>query len=120
MWPNLFELDLSSRVIHEDLKGYMKNHHCPDDSIVKRYIPKEAIEFCSNYLSVANSIGIPRSHHDGRYKGKGTQGLNVKITVEDVLLQENLYILNIVAKVQTYLSTHKIIIKENLARMNEK
>jgi len=33
------------------LKGYSKNPHRPEASIVERYIAEEAIEFCSNYLS---------------------------------------------------------------------
>lgn len=32
-------------------KGYIKNHHCLEASIVERYITEEAIEFCTNYLS---------------------------------------------------------------------
>lgn len=37
-------------------KGYMKNHYFLEALIIKRYITKEAIEFCSNYLSETNSI----------------------------------------------------------------
>ena len=39
-------------------KGYTKNHHHPEASIIERYITEEAIEFYTNYLSDANFIGI--------------------------------------------------------------
>jgi hypothetical protein len=47
------------------LKGYTKNPHRPEASIVERYIAEEAIEFCSNYLSEVDTIGVPKSRHDG-------------------------------------------------------
>ena len=31
-------------------KGYTKNLHHPEASIVERYIAEEAIEFCSEYI----------------------------------------------------------------------
>ncbi|GAU44823.1 hypothetical protein TSUD_400420 [Trifolium subterraneum] len=58
------------------LKGYTKNPHRPEASIVERYIAEEAIEFCSNYLSEVDTIGVPMSRHDGRCNGVGTQEHN--------------------------------------------
>jgi ssDNA-binding Zn-finger/Zn-ribbon topoisomerase 1 len=74
------------------LKGYTKNPHRPEASIVERYIAEEAIEFCSNYLSEVDAIGVPKSRHDGRCDGAGTQGLNVKSMNIEVVLQAHLYI----------------------------
>ncbi|XP_058776970.1 uncharacterized protein LOC131651323 [Vicia villosa] len=54
------------------LKGYTKNPHRPEASIIERYIAEEAIEFCSNYLSEVNDVGVPKSRHDGRCEGVGT------------------------------------------------
>lgn len=87
--------------------------------IVERYIRKETIEFCSNYLSESDSIGITESRHDERYGDRGTQGLNVKIVDWDVVLQTHLYILNNSFEVQPYLSAHKSLIKEKFPRMSE-
>lgn len=50
-------------------KGYTKNHHCSEASIVEWYITEEAIEFYTNYLLDINSIGILESLHDGIYDG---------------------------------------------------
>jgi len=41
------------------LKGYTKNLHCPEASIVERYIAEEAIEFCSKYNEKLNLLGFP-------------------------------------------------------------
>jgi len=43
------------------LKGYTKNQHRPEASIVKRYVAKECIEFCSQYIATFNSMGLPES-----------------------------------------------------------
>ncbi|XP_045791642.1 uncharacterized protein LOC123886360 [Trifolium pratense] len=102
------------------LKGYTKNPHRPEASIVERYIAEEAIEFCSNYLSEVDAIGVPKSRHDGRCDGVGTQGLNVKSMHIDIILQAHLYILNNTDEVQPYLSAHKSIIKKMHDKMNEK
>lgn len=74
------------------IKWYTKNHHRLKTSIVEWYITEETIEFCTMYLLEANSIGIPESRHEGRYDGRGTQGLNVKKFSQDVVLQAHLYI----------------------------
>jgi hypothetical protein len=102
------------------LKGYTKNPHRPEASIVERYIAEEAIEFCSNYLSEVDTIGVPKSRHDGRCDGVGTQGLNVKSMHIEVVVPAHLYILNNTDEVQTYLSAHKSIIKKKYPKMNER
>jgi hypothetical protein len=70
-------------------------------------------------LSEVDAIGVPKSRHDGRCEGKGTQGLNVKSMSAHEILQAHLYILNNMAEVQPYLSEHKSIIKKKYPRMNE-
>jgi len=47
------------------LKGYVKNHYRPEVSMIERYIAEESIEFCSEYMSKANPIGLPANswHH---------------------------------------------------------
>ncbi|CAJ2651409.1 unnamed protein product [Trifolium pratense] len=102
------------------LKGYTKNPHRPEASIVERYIAEEAIEFCSNYLSEVDAIGVPKSRHDGRCEGMGIQGLNVKSMSGQIILQAHLYILNNTAEVEPYLSDHKSIVKKKYPRINEK
>lgn len=89
----------------------MKNHHCLESLIVERYIIEELAELYSNYLSEEDSVGVPKSRHDGRYEDKGSQGLNVNLMAHDVVIQAHLYIFNNVDEVQSYLSAHKRLIK---------
>ena len=46
------------------LKGYTKNLHRPEASIVERYIAEEAIEICSYYIEKAKPVGLPESRRD--------------------------------------------------------
>jgi len=39
-------------------KGYVKNHYRPEASMIEKYIDEESIEFCLEYMSKANSIGL--------------------------------------------------------------
>nr|CAH66080.1 H0215E01.8 [Oryza sativa] len=56
------------------LKGYVRNRSHPEGSIIESYTTEEAIEFCVDYMSETSSIGLPRSHHEGRLDGVGTVG----------------------------------------------
>ncbi|KAL5537494.1 hypothetical protein UlMin_045683 [Ulmus minor] len=42
------------------LKGYVRNRHKPEGCIIECYIVEEAVEFCSEYLANARTIGIPK------------------------------------------------------------
>ena len=42
------------------LKGYTKNLHHPEISIVERYIAEETIEFCSEYIEKEKPIDLSR------------------------------------------------------------
>jgi len=59
------------------LKGYTKNLQCPETSIIERYIAKEALEFCFEYMKKAKPIGVSESRDDERVGGKGSRGLYV-------------------------------------------
>ena len=76
------------------LKGYTKNLHCLEVSIVKRYIAKEAIEFCSEYIEKEKPIRLLESRHNDRVGGKGSRGLHVITPSVEDLLQAQLYVLN--------------------------
>jgi len=59
------------------LKGYIKDLHRTEASIVERCVAKETIEFCLEYIEKAKPIRIPESRHDKRKGGKGSRGLHV-------------------------------------------
>lgn len=41
------------------IKGYVCNQNCPKSCIAECYITEEALEFCTEYLSICKSIGLP-------------------------------------------------------------
>jgi len=94
------------------LKGYVKNQCCPKASIIERYISEEYIEFCSEYLSKAKSIGVlEKCWHSRRLISNFSKGVHVKSKSRKEVLQAHLYILNNTDEVLPYLDTHKDIVK---------
>eukprot|EP00256_Glycine_max_P065499 XP_025980094.1 uncharacterized protein LOC100817331 [Glycine max] len=59
------------------LKGYTKNRHRPEASIVERYVAEECIEFASQYIDSLKPVGVPASRHEQPIAGNGTRGYNV-------------------------------------------
>jgi len=94
------------------LKGYVKNQCRPEASIIERYISKESIEFCSEYLSKAKSIEVPeKCWHSRRLISKSSKGVHFISKSREEVLQAHLYILNNTDEVLPYLDTHKDIVK---------
>ena len=89
------------------LKGYTKNLHRPEASIVERYVAEECIEFCSQYIECAQPVGLPESRHDWTPGGKGTRGFNVITMTQHKVSQAHLYVLNNTAENIPYIDAHK-------------
>ena len=45
-------------------KGSVRNRNRPEGCIVESYIAEEAVEFCSDYVRDADTIGVPKQLHD--------------------------------------------------------
>ena len=101
------------------LKGYTKNLHRPEASIVERYIAEEAIEFCSEYIEKAKPVGLPESRHDERVGGKGSRGLHVITPSVEDLQQAHLYVLNNSNEVFPYILRHEGLVKESNPKMSK-
>ena len=56
------------------LKGYVRNRNHPEGCIAECYIAEEALEFCTEYLSSIDAIGIPSSMKDEWKYGKPLPG----------------------------------------------
>ena len=56
------------------LKGYVRNRNHPEGCIAECYIAEEALEFCTEYLSGIDAIGIPSSMKDEWKYGKPLPG----------------------------------------------
>jgi len=76
------------------LKGYTKNLHHLEASIVERNIAEEAIEFCLEYLEKEKPNGILKYRHDERVGGKGSRELHVITPSVEDLQQAHLYVFN--------------------------
>jgi len=101
------------------LKWYTKNLHHPEASIVERYIAKEAIEFCLEYIKKAKPVGLPESRHDDIVGGKGSRGLHVITPSVEDLLQAHLYALNNNNEFLPYILQHEALVKQNNPKMSK-
>ena len=70
-------------------------------------------------MSDADSIGIPKSRHADTDR-RGIQGLNVKSMARDVVIQAHFYILNNIDEVQSFIDTHKRLLRKKYPRMSDK
>ncbi|XP_028215128.1 uncharacterized protein LOC114397232 [Glycine soja] len=100
------------------LKGYTKNRHRPEASIVERYVAEECIEFASQYIDSLKPVGVPVSRHDQPIAGKGTRGYNVVTMTRHDVSQAHLYILNNTTEVFPYIEAHKKHVRDSHPKMN--
>jgi len=88
------------------LKGYVKNQYRPEASMIERYIAKESVELCSDYMTKAKPIGVPRRSWLNKCSlSKSNWGLSVVSKDCEEFLQVHLYILNNTKLFLTYLHT---------------
>ena len=81
------------------LKGYVRNKNRPEGCIAQCYIVEEAIEFCSEFLTELDPIGVPFARKEEKPFGEA----NV-IEVDRVSLnQAHLYVLHNTNDVQPYI-----------------
>ncbi|KAK2420428.1 hypothetical protein QL285_031156 [Trifolium repens] len=67
---------------------------------------EEAIEFCTEYLSNVESIGIPVSRHSGRTTGEGIGASKVVTISNTEKEQAHLYVLHNSVEVEPYVEKH--------------
>lgn len=96
------------------LKGYVKSRSRPEGCIAERYIVEEAAEFCTEYLSNVESIGLPMSRHSGRLSGEGITGRRLLTISRTEWEQAQLYVLHNDDEVQPYVTIHM----DQLSRLN--
>nr|CAD40254.2 OSJNBb0096E05.3 [Oryza sativa Japonica Group] len=99
------------------LKSYIRSRAKPEGSIIKGYTTEEAIEFCVNYMSDADPIGVPASRHEGRLSGVGTIGRKRIRPDQASYVQAHYAVLQHMAEVVPYFEEHLAKIRdENLGR----
>ncbi|KAI5411415.1 hypothetical protein KIW84_056483 [Lathyrus oleraceus] len=101
------------------LKGYVKNRSRPEGCMVERYIIEEAIEFCTEYLSNVQSIGLPKSQLVEKKEGKNLIGNKIVAVSRVERDQVHLYVLHNENEVEPYVEIHKDVLRGLNPNRNE-
>ncbi|XP_031108728.1 uncharacterized protein LOC116013221 [Ipomoea triloba] len=96
----------------EILNGYVRNRYWLEGSIIEAYSAEEVIDFCTDYLSNVQSIGVPKSRHEGRLTGKGTIGYKPITPSAEMRDQAHHLVLQHLSEVHTYLDQHMSILRQ--------
>ena len=84
------------------LKGYVGNRNRTKGCIAKCYVAKEAIEFCTKYLSNVKVIGIPRQKNYFEPDWPLSSG-QVTTVNRDILEYDHFYVLRNTPEVDPYI-----------------
>jgi hypothetical protein len=77
------------------------------------------MEWVVNYVNPSNPIGVPKSHHEGWLRGKGTIGKKA-ITLDPHLFRyAHFHVLQYMSIVSEYLDEHKGVLLRDNPRCNE-
>jgi hypothetical protein len=82
--------------------------------VVQGYCTEEVVEWSLNYADMSNLIGVPKSHHEGRLIGKGTNGKKA-ITPDPYLFHcAHFHVLQQISIMSKYLDEHKeVLLRDN-------
>ncbi|XP_019164337.1 PREDICTED: uncharacterized protein LOC109160505 [Ipomoea nil] len=94
------------------LKGYVRNRYRLEGSIIEGYGAEEVIDFCTDYLANVESIGVPRSRHEGRLTGKGTIGYKSFSPPLQLRDKAHHLVLQHLSEVHPYLDQHMSLIRQ--------
>ncbi|KAA0066037.1 hypothetical protein E6C27_scaffold21G00090 [Cucumis melo var. makuwa] len=92
------------------LKNYVRNRHHPEGCIAESYIVEEAIEFCSDFLSGVDLVGLDIDRLDAsldnsRFGRPLSAGVSFN-SEQDLLYQAHRYVLANTIDVQPYIDKH--------------
>ena len=85
------------------LKGYVRNRTRREGCIAECYIVEKGIEFCTEYLSNMDAIGIPSSSNIDQKVGAPIFGGHTMKVDSNVWLQAHHYVLENTSIVQPYI-----------------
>ncbi|XP_062103264.1 uncharacterized protein LOC133814298 [Humulus lupulus] len=88
------------------LKGYVRNRYRPEASIVESYIAEESVEFCSEYIANAETIGIPKPRQNPKGESKGISSGRLENANEKDLELAHRNVLENTTGVQPYIDDH--------------
>jgi hypothetical protein len=82
--------------------------------MVQEYCTEEVVEWALNYADLSNSIGVPKSHHEGRLTGKETIGKKAITPNPHLFRCTHFHVLQQISIVPKYLDEHKdVLLKDN-------
>ncbi|XP_074572618.1 uncharacterized protein LOC141829097 [Curcuma longa] len=93
------------------LKGYVRNRNRPEGCMAECYIAEEAVEFCSEFLSNMNTIGIPSKHRETMLT-KSLSCANVHVCCHEEWEQAHRYVLENDTEVDPYIREHMTHLKQ--------
>eukprot|EP00261_Vitis_vinifera_P019765 XP_010650360.2 PREDICTED: uncharacterized protein LOC104879379 [Vitis vinifera] len=102
------------------LKGYVRNRNHPEGCIVECYIAEEAIEFCTEYLSNVDAIGVPSSTNVDHKVRAPIPGGHITEVDCNLLLQAHHYVLENTTIIQPYIEEHMKWLKLNNPRQSKR
>lgn len=85
------------------IKGYVRNRNRPEGCIAECYIAEEALEFCAEYLSNCESIGLPSGCVIDCTIEKPLGGASIKLVDGPTLAQAHRCVLVNTPEVQPYI-----------------
>jgi hypothetical protein len=77
------------------------------------------VEWALNYVDPSNSIGVPKSHHEGRLTGKGTIGKKAIAPDPHLFCCAHFHVLQQMSIVFEYLDEHKEVLLRDNPGLNE-
>jgi hypothetical protein len=87
--------------------------------MVQGYCIEEAIEWALNYTDPSNLIGVPKSHHEGRLRGKRTIGKNAITLDPHLFCCAHFHMLQQMFIVSKYMDEHKEVLLSDNPGCNE-
>ena len=94
------------------LNKYVRNRSRPEGCITKGYGTKEVIEFCVDFIDELNPIGVPKSRHEERLRGKGIVGKKSNMHIlESEIRKANFTVLQNSSLVAPYMDEHMNIVR---------
>jgi hypothetical protein len=99
------------------LKSFVRNRAYPEGSMVQSYYTEKAVEWAINYTDPSNTIGVPKSRHEGRLTEKGTTGKKAITPDPYLFCCAHFRVLQQMPIVSEYLDEHKeVLLKDNPGR----
>jgi hypothetical protein len=101
------------------LKPFIRNRAYPEGNMVPGYYTEEAMKWALNYTNPNNSIGVPKSHREGRLTRKGTIGKKTITLDPNLFCYAHFHVMQHMSIVSEYVDEHKEVLLRDNPECNE-